>query len=147
MNDENTKLRQELNELNETRRRLQQEIDSLKLQLNEKSFTYERLNLEKSNFEGQLQRERDDVEKVRKNFDQEMNLVKGDQLKLSEKLGFAEAKLISTEKELTYTRTQIEDREKQISSLREELVKSKSDYSIQLNLLRIEKEEKEGIFK
>jgi hypothetical protein len=38
---------------------------------------------------------REDVEKIGKNFVQEMHLVKGDQLNLSEKLGLTEAKLIS----------------------------------------------------
>ena len=147
LTDENIKLKKDYNELNETRKKLQQEIDSLKLELNDKLFNYEKLNLEKSNYENQFNREKEDNEKVRRNYDFELNQLKDQHLKLSEKLSTAEAKLISTERDLKYTQNQIDEKERQITSLRDELVKSKSDYSVQLNLLKIEKEEKENLIR
>ena len=147
LTDENIKLKKDYNELNETRKKLQQEIDSLKLELNDKLFNYEKLNLEKSNYENQFNREKEDNEKVKRNYDFELNQLKDQHLKLSEKLSTAEAKLISTERDLKYTQNQIDEKERQITSLRDELVKSKSDYSVQLNLLKIEKEEKENLIR
>jgi chromosome segregation ATPase len=147
LTEENIKLKKDYNELNETRKKLQHEIDNLKLELNEKYFNYEKLNLEKSNYENQFNREKEDNEKVRKNYDSELIQLKDQQLKLTEKLSSAEAKLISTERDLKYTQNQIDEKEKQITSLRDELVKSKSDYSLQLNLLKLEKEEKENLIR
>ncbi len=147
LTEENLKLKKDYNELSDTRKKLQQEIDNLKLELNEKYFNYEKLNLEKSNYENQFNREKEDNEKVRKNYDSELNQLKDQQIKLTEKLSTAEAKLISTERDLKYTQHQIDEKEKQITSLRDELVKCKSDYSVQLNLLKIEKEEKENLIR
>ena len=145
LSEENSKAKRELNELNETRRKLQEEIDSLKLQLNDKSLSYEKLNIEKINYEKQYNREREDREKFKGNYESEMNLLKEQQLKLMEKLGSAEAKLISTEKDVRYHKNQIEERQKLIDDLKEQLSKSKAEYALQLNLFKKEKEEKERL--
>jgi hypothetical protein len=145
LSEENSRARRELNELNEARRRLQEEIDALKLQLNDKSLNYERLNIEKTNYEKQYNREREDREKFKGNYESEMSLLKEQQLKLMEKLGSAEAKLISTEKDVRYHKNQIEERQKLIDDLKEQLSRSKADYALQLNLFKKEKEEKERL--
>lgn len=145
LSDENIRFKKDLTDLNETRRSLQSEIDGLKLQLNEKNMALDKLTSEKANYEQKLDREKDESGKMRKNNDSELSMLKEQQLNLIKKLEDAEIKLMTAEKEAKFTKSQIELREKQIVDLKDQLSRLKSEYDINMNLFKKEKEEKEQL--
>lgn len=145
--DENSKSKNELTVLTETKMRLNSELDLIKEDLTEKKFKYEQLNMTRLNLEQQLEREKNDSEKHLQMCTTEMKTVRDQLIKLNEKLSITEAKLIATENDLKYTKLQIDDRQKQINELKTELDKSKSELVSQMDMFRKEKEEKESILK
>lgn len=147
LNDEISKCKKELNDLNELKRNLELLVENLKKEIAEKNFSYEKILIEKSNFEEQAKKLGDEYAKVKNLYDTDLGKLKDEKYKLMEKLAIAEAKLINTEKDAQYTSTQIDERYKQVEDLREQLVKSKADFTIQLNLLQREKEEKDALVK
>ena len=147
LNDENLKAKNELTELNETKKRLNVEIDNLKTELTDKKMKFEQLNVTKLNLEQQLDREKNDHEKHLRTCDAELRSTKEQLVRLNEKLSITEAKLISTENDYKYTKLQIEDRQKQINELKDDLVKNKADFAMHLELFRKEKQEKETLLK
>ena len=147
LKDELNKSKKDLNDLLELKKRLQVEIDELKDQLNEKNLNFERINMEKGNFEQRFNREKQDIDKMRSAYEGELNKMRSEQMKLIEKIAASEAKLVSTEKDVEIARAQVQEREKQINELREQLAKSKTEYALHLNLFKQEKEEKENLLR
>jgi hypothetical protein len=143
--DENVRYKKELTDINETRKSLQSEVNGLKLQLNEKNMVLDKLTAEKAIYEQKLDREKDESGKMRKNNDSELIMLKEQQLNLVKKLEDAEIKLMTAEKEAKFTKGQIELREKQIVDLKDQLSRLKSEFDINLNLFKKEKEEKEQL--
>ena len=146
--EENSKAKLELKELNETKSRLNDEIRDLTMKLNEKTFMYEKLNIERLNLEKQMySKERDDVDRRRFNVDAEISQLRDECGKLKEKLNKTEARLEITENEAKFTKKQIEERQNTIDELRTELAKNKKDFDKHLELFKKEKEEKEKLIK
>lgn len=143
--DENVRYKKDLSDINETRKSLQSEVDGLKLQLNEKNMVLDKLTAEKAIYEQKLDKEKDESGKMRKNNDSELIMLKEQQLNLVKKLEDAEIKLMTAEKEAKFTKGQIELREKQIVDLKDQLSRLKSEFDINLNLFKKEKEEKEQL--
>jgi chromosome segregation ATPase len=94
-----------------------------------------------------MNREKQDVDKMRASYDNELSKMRNEQMRLMEKLALAEAKLVSTEKEVELAKSQIQDKEKQMAELKEQLAASKTEFALQLNLFKKEKEEKEALLK
>ena len=147
LNDEISKCKKELNDLNELKRKLELLVENLKKEITEKNFNYEKLQIEKSNFEEQTKKLGDDYKRIKDQYDNELGKLRDEKYKLIEKLAVAEAKLMNTEKDAQYTTSQIDERHKQVDDLKEQLVRSKADFTIQLNLLQREKEEKDVLLK
>ena len=143
--DENVRYKKDLADINETRKSLQSEVDGLKLQLNEKNMVLDKLTAEKAIYEQKLDKEKDESGKMRKNNDSELIMLKEQQLNLVKKLEDAEIKLMTAEKEAKFAKGQIELREKQIVDLKDQLSRLKSEFDINLNLFKKEKEEKEQL--
>ena len=143
LSEENVRFKKELSDLNETIKSLQSEIDSLKLQINDKNMQLDKLNVEKNNFEHKL----DETGKIRKNNDFELIMLKEQQTSLVKKLEDAEIKLMAAEKEAKFAKSQIELREKQIVDLKDQLSRIKSEFDINMNLFKKEKDEKEELLK
>ncbi len=143
--DENARFKKDLNDLNETRKSLQTEIDGLKMQINEKSLILDKISAEKASYEQKLDKEKDESGKLRKNNDSELSMLKEQQFNLVKKLEDAEIKLMTAEKEAKFAKGQIELREKQIVDLKDQLSRLKSEFDINMNLFKKEKEEKEQL--
>jgi hypothetical protein len=94
-----------------------------------------------------MNREKQDVDKVRGSYENELSKMRSEQMRLMEKLALAEAKLVSTEKEVELAKTQIQDKERQMAELKEQLAKSKTELALQLNLFKREHDEKEALLK
>ncbi|CAF0711074.1 unnamed protein product [Brachionus calyciflorus] len=147
LNDEILKCKKEMTDLNDLKRNLELLVDNLKRELTEKNLSFEKILLEKNNYEKQAQNLEQESTKNKTNYETELDRLKNEKYKLMERLAIAEAKLINTEKDAHFTSSQIDERHKQIDDLREQLIKSKTEFSIQLNLLQREKEEKEALMK
>jgi chromosome segregation ATPase len=147
LGDELEKAKRELGELSENRKRLQNEVDELKYQLHEKTMHYERMNAERGQFEQQMSRDKQDVDKMRDSYEHEMAKMRGEQMRLMERLALAEAKLVSAEKELEAARQAVHEREKQVGELREQLAKVSTELALQLNVVKKERDEKETLLK
>ena len=135
----------ELQKLSEVKKKLEINIDNLKSEINEKNHQCERLNNEIQNSRLHSMREKDDIEKTKRDLEFEVTTLKNERLKLLEKLASEEARLISTEKDEHYTKILIDERHKQMEELRNEHFKTKNDLALQTTLLQKEKEEKQAL--
>jgi chromosome segregation ATPase len=147
LTEENTKAKNELNQMNEAKERLVNELEAIRTELSDKKLKYEQLSMTRLDLEQRIDRETGEHERHLRSCDSEMRSVKEQLVKLNEKLALKETNLISTENDLKYTKMQIDERQKQIIELKEELSKSKADFALHLELFRKEKEEKENLLK
>jgi chromosome segregation ATPase len=147
LNDELEKYKKDLNELSETKKSLVSEIDHLRSQMHEKTLLLDRLSIEKSNYERLLDRDKGDVDKLKSNYDSEMSRLRSEQIKLAEKLAFNEAKLLSCERDLDRARNLLQEKERHVKEMKDELAKAKTDFELQLNLFKKEKEEKDVLLR
>ena len=142
MKTENAKLKNDLNELNELKKKLTDEIQRIKIELKETKVEIEKLTREKQELEKNVDREMRDKENIKKKFDVDTNVYKEQQLQLIEKLGFTEAKLVSAEKEYKYCKNTLQEKQAQLDELKGTLTKMNSELNVQEGSLNKEREEK-----
>ncbi len=115
--------------------------------MNEKNFRCEQLVLEKNFLEKQVGREESDSVSLKRDYEQEIAMLKEQVQVLNKELGLGVVKLVSAEKEYQYLKSQVEDRQAQIDELRKEATRYRSEVEGNLRMIKIERQEKEELLK
>jgi chromosome segregation ATPase len=93
------------------------------------------------------EKDKESNEAIRKQYENMMSSLKGDQMSISERLKSAQMKLANTENDATHAKSQIDEKQRQIDVLRRELDSFRAKCDSQMRLLEAEKNEKEKLFR
>ena len=140
--EESARVRKQLVEANESSASVRRELDALQAQLGERTAQCERVTRERANVERALSRAADESEAMRRGYEAEIKALKEQHLRLIERLGAAEAKLISSESQTTgneqlhQQRSALDAKDRQLDELREQLTRANTDLANALSKQR-----------
>jgi hypothetical protein len=142
MKEEIGRLKAEIHEVTESKKKLIDEIQRLQMTAKDCKHEIDLLLREKASLEQLLEKERNEKDGVRTRYDADSYTHKEHHIQLIEKLSANEAKLQTLETEYSIAKNALQEKQNQVSELKDELIKLKVEFNLLENKLASEKEER-----